>query len=326
MRRRDFLTVLGGAAAAWPLAARAQQPAMPVVGFLSIQSAGAAAGQTEALRRGLAENGYIEGRNITILYRWAEGNYERLPALAAELIQLNVHVIFAGGPPAVRAAMAATSTTPIVFNMGEDPVNEGIVASLNRPGGNVTGYTNFTNQLVPKRLELLRELVPGAAELGFLANQTNPNFEPDTAQVQAAAEAMGLRLRQLTASIELELESAFVSVVQLRVGALLVGVDPWFRDQRARIVALAAHHGVPTSYERRDFVEAGGLMSYGTDEKERGRVNGLYIARILKGEKSADLPVVQPTKFEFVLNLKAAKALRLDVPTSILLRADEVIE
>jgi putative ABC transport system substrate-binding protein len=326
MQRREFITLLGSAAAAWPLAAWAQQAVIPVVGYLSIESAGAAAGQTAAIRRGLAENGYIEGRNIAIAYRWAEGHYERLPALAAELIQLNVRIIFAAGPPAVRAAMAATSITPIVFNMGEDPVKEGIVASLSRPGGNVTGYTNFANQLVPKRLELLRELVPGPAEFGFLANQTNPNFEPDTAQVQAAAAAMGLRLRRFTASTDRELEAAFESLVQLRVGALLVGVDPRFRDQRARIVALAARHAVPTIYERRDFVEAGGLMSYSTDDKERGRVTGLYIARILKGEKPADLPAQQATKFEFILNLKAAKALRLDVPTSILLRADEVIE
>jgi putative ABC transport system substrate-binding protein len=222
--------------------------------------------------------------------------------------------------------MTATATIPIVFGVGEDPVKEGLVTSLSRPSSNVTGFTNFSNQLVAKRLDLLRELVPKATELGFLANRTNPNIEADSAEVRAAADALGLQLRVFTASTERELQSGFDEMVRERIGALLVGVDPWFREQRERISALATRYAVPASYERRDFAEVGGLMSYGTDEIERERQIGIYIARILKGAKPADLPVQQATKFEFVLNLKTAKVLGLDVPTSILLRANEVIE
>jgi putative ABC transport system substrate-binding protein len=297
MNRREFITLLGGAVA-WPLAAHAQQRALPVVGWLQTQPA---ARQTiDAFRRGLAEtgflqalreNGFVEGRTVEFDFRW--GSYDDLPALAAELVRRRVAVIWAGGPPAVRAAMAATTTIPIVFGIGEDPVKEGLVTSLSRPSGNVTGYTNFSNQLVAKRLDLLRELVPSATTFGFLANQTNPNIDPDTAEVKAAADARGLRLRLLTASTDRELEMAFDAMAQQRIDALVVGVDPWFRSRRDQVVALAARHAVPASYERRDFAEAGGLMSYGTDENERERQMGLYVARILKGAKPADLPVQQ---------------------------------
>jgi putative ABC transport system substrate-binding protein len=277
-----------------------------------------------AFVQALREGGLVEGRNFEFDFRW--GLWEQVPALAAELVRRRVSVIVAGGPPAVRAVMAATTTIPIVFNMGEDPVSEGLVASLARPGGNVTGFSDFANQLVAKRLELLRELVPQAKALGFLANPSNPNIGPDTADVQAAANAMGLSAQRLTASNERELETAFEAFKQQRLDALLVGVDTWYREQVDRIVTLAARHGVIASYERRGFAIAGGLMSYGTDPAESERVMGLYVGRILKGAKPADLPVQQATKFEFVLNLKAARALGLDVPLPVLLRANEVIE
>jgi putative ABC transport system substrate-binding protein len=323
VQRRSFLTLLGGAAAAWPLAAGAQQRAMPVVGFLNLgyPSSSRPAGLLEAL----SEHGYVEGRSVAFEYRWAEGQFDRLPALAADLVRRRVAVIVTVSPPGVVAAKAASATIPIVFSMGQDPVKEGLVASLNRPGGNTTGFTTFSNQLVPKRLELLRELVPKAAVLGLLVNPSNPNSDPDIRDVQAAADAFGLRLAVLTASTEGELEMAFAAAAQQQLGALLVGVDTLFRNRREHIVALAARHAVPAIYERRDFVDAGGLMSYGTIDDD-GRQIGIYIARILKGAKPADLPVQQPTKFQFVLNLKTAKALRLEVPTSILLRTDEVIE
>jgi putative ABC transport system substrate-binding protein len=320
MRRREFIALLGAAAAVRPLAARAQQ--VPVIGMLSF-------GNTAPLRQpamiaALSENGYVEGRNLELDFRW--GPPEQMPALAAELVRRKVAVIFAGGPPAVRAAMQATSTIPIVFGIGEDPIKEGLVANLSRPGGNVTGFTNFSNQLVAKRVDLLHQLVPGAMQLGFLANATNPNIEPDTADVRAAAEALGLRLQVVTAGNERELESAFDSIVRLGIEALVVGVDPWFREQRQRIASLAASHKVPASYERRDFAEAGGLLSYGTDVAEGQRQNGIYIARILKGARPAELPVQQATKFEFIINNKTAKSLGLTVPPTMLVVADEVIE
>jgi putative ABC transport system substrate-binding protein len=321
MRRRKFIALLGGAAT-WPLAARAQQPALPVIGLLSFGVSSPV--REPAFLQALSESGYVEGRNFEFDFRW--GPTEQMPALAGELIRRRVAVIRAGGPPAARAAMMATTTIPIVFGIGEDPIKEGLVTSLSRPGGNVTGFTNFSNQLVAKRVGLLRELVPRATDFGFLANQINPNIEPDTAEVRAAADALGLRLHLLTASTERELEGAFESVVRQRLGALLVGVDPWFRERRGQIVALAARHGVPAGYERRDFAEAGGLLSYGTEEAERQRQLGIYTARILKGAKPADLPVVQLTKFEFILNLKTAKTLGLDVPPALSARADEVIE
>jgi putative tryptophan/tyrosine transport system substrate-binding protein len=242
------------------------------------------------------------------------------------LVRRRVAVIFAGGPPAVRAAMMATTTIHIVFGVGEDPIKEGLVRSLSRPGVNVTGFSNFSNQLVAKRLDLLHELVPNATTLGFLANPTNPNIELDTAEVRAAADALGLQIHVVTAGTERELEGAFESIVQQRLGALIVGVDPWFREQRRQITALAARRAVPASYERRDFVEAGGLLSYGTDDTDRLRQQGIYVARILRGEKPADLPVLLATKFQFILNLKTAKALGLEVPPALSARVDEVIE
>jgi putative ABC transport system substrate-binding protein len=315
--RRKFITLLGGAVA-WPPAARAQRPAMPVIGFLLRPI------RPPAFLQALRERGFVEGRTVEFDFRW--GSIDDLPALAVELVRRRVAVIVTGGPPAARAAMVATTTIPIVFQMGEDPAKEGVVPSLSRPSGNVTGYTNFTNQLVAKRLDLLHELVPSATVLGFLANPTNPNIKPDTAEVQAAADTLGLRLRIFNASTERELETAFDDMVQERVGALLVGVDPWFRSQPERIAALAARHTLPANYERRDFAMAGGLMSYGTDLTEQWRLMGTYTGRILKGEKPADLPVYQATKFEFILNLKTAKALGLEVPPTLLIRADELIE
>ena len=318
MLRREFLTLLGGAAAAWPLAAMAQQSLVPVIGFLSRPI------RPPAFIQALRENGFAEGSTVEFDFRW--GSFEDQPALATELVRRRVAVIRPNGPPATRAAMAATATIPIVFSMGEDPIKEGIVTSLSRPVGNVTGFSSFSNQLVAKRLDLLRELVPKATALGFLANQTNPNIVADTAEVQAASDALGLRLRRFTAASERELRTAFDDMVRERIGALLVGVDFWFREQVELITELAAGHAIPASYENRSFPAAGGLMSYGTDENERQRQLGLYVARLLKGAKPADLPVQQASKFEFALNLKTAKALGLDVPTSILLRANEVIE
>ena len=317
MNRREFIAALGGAATLWPHVAGAQP--IPVIGFLPIRPS-----RPPAFLQALRENGFVEGRTVEFDFRW--GSYDDLPALAAELVRRRVAVIWAGGPPAVRAAMAATTTIPIVFGIGEDPVKEGLVTSLSRPSGNVTGYTNFGNQLVAKRLDLLRELVASATTFGFLANQTNPNIDPDTAEVKAAADARGLRLRLLTASTDRELQMAFDTVAQQRIDALVVGVDPWFRSRRDQVVALAARYAVPASYERRDFAEAGGLMSYGTDENERERQMGLYIARILKGAKPVDLPVQQATKFEFMLNVKTAKALGLAVPLPLRGLATELIE
>jgi putative ABC transport system substrate-binding protein len=321
MRRRDFITLLGGAAA-WPVTSRAQQPMMPVVGYLSI----GAAVPPDAFRRGLAELGYVEGRNLTIEPRGAEGQYDRLPELAADLVRRRVAALFAGGPPAARAAKAATATIPIVFGMGEDPVAEGIVANLNRPGGNVTGSTGFANQLVAKRLGLLHDTVPKGAVLGLLVNATNPNAEPDSKDALAAAGVLGHDLRVLTASTDRDFEPAFAAMVRQRVGALLVGIDPFFWGRSKQIVALAARHAIPAIYDRRLFATAGGLMSYGTDPSEEQRQAGIYLGRILKGEKPGDLPVLQPTRFDLVINLKTAKTLGLAIPAGVLAIADEVIE
>jgi putative ABC transport system substrate-binding protein len=322
LKRRDFITLLGGAAAAWPLAARAQQPAGPVVGFLSL-------GLPELpaeIRRGLAEAGYVDGRNVTIEFRGAQGDGGRLPELAADLVRRQVSVILAGSPPAARAAKAATATIPIVFGMGEDPVREDIVSNLNRPGGNVTGTSDFNNLLAGKRLGLLGDTVPKAAVLGFLVNPANLNAGPDTKDVQAAADALGRELRVLTASTERDFEPAFAAMAQQRVGALLLGIDPFFRSRPGQIVTLAARYAVPAIYDRREFATAGGLMSYGADPVETGRQQGLYIGRILKGEKPGDLPVMRATKFDFVINLKTAKALDLEIPPGVFAIANEVIE
>jgi len=327
MKRRAFITLLGGAAAVRPLAARAQQPTLPVVGFLGLGSAGGFAPQVAGLRQGLKETGYIDGLNVAIEYRWPDGQFDRLPALAADLVRRRVAVIFAHGPPAVLAARAETKTIPIVFSIGEDPVKEGLVASLNRPEGNVTGFSNFQNLLGAKKLALLRDTVPKAEVLALLVNPTNPNADPDTKDVQAAAaDSLWRELRVFRASTEQDLEPAFAAMVQLRIGALLINVDPFFIARREQIVALAARYAVPGIYDRREFPVAGGLMSYGASEVEAFRQCGIYVGRILKGAKPADLPVQQAAKFEFVINLNTAKGLSLDIPPGVLAIVDAVIE
>ena len=326
MKRRAFITLLGGAAA-WPFAARGQQPAMPVVGLLSPSSADASVSLIEALHRGLAEAGYVEGRNVTIEYRWADGRYDRLAELAADLVRRRVTVIaaFASSAPGL-AAKAATSTIPIVFQTGADPISDGLVASLNRPGGNITGVSQVFFTMAGKRLELLHELVPASAAVALLVNATNPYTESEIREVQTRASALGLQLHVLNATNDSDLETAFMSLVERRAGGLLVGADPFFIIVRDKLVALAAGHKVPTIYGYRDFMAVGGLVSYGTDPAAAYHQIGAYTGRVLKGEKPADLPVQQPTKFDLVINLKTARALGLQVPTSILLRADEVIE
>jgi putative tryptophan/tyrosine transport system substrate-binding protein len=325
MRRREFISLLGGAAA-WPLAARAQQAATPVIGFLDLGTAASIAPQIEGLRRGLNETGYVDGSNLTIEFRWSEGQFDRLPSLAVELIRLRPAVIFAHGPPTVMALKQRTKSIPVVFSMGEDPVKEGLVASLNRPGGNITGFTNFQNLLGAKKLGLLIEIVPNATIVGLLVNPNNPNAEPDAKDVQAAADALGRETAVFTASAERELDPAFAAMLQRQVGALIVNVDPVFVDRRQKIVALAAAHAIPAIYHGREFPYEGGLMSYGANEVEAFHQAGIYIGRILKGAKPADLPVQQPTKFEFVINLKTAKTLGLTFPPGLLAIADEVIE
>jgi ABC-type uncharacterized transport system substrate-binding protein len=322
--RREVITLLGGAAV-WPIVARAQQPAMPVIGYLDIGSAEARRDQLGAFRRGLNEVGFIESRNVAIEYRWADAQFDRLPALIADLLRRQVAVIFAFGAPAVLAAKAHTATIPIVFFVGEDPVKEGFVASLNRPGGNVTGVTNLQNQLFGKQLGLLREIAPKATVFAFLINPNNPNAEPDSKDVRAAADALGLELRVLTARNEAELDSAFAAMAQQRVGGVIVGVDN-FGVLLEQFVTLAARYPIPAIYHRREYPVAGGLMSYGTSRIDAVRQAGLYVGRVLKGERPADLPVLQSTKFEFVINLKTARTLGLEFPPGVLAIADDVIE
>jgi putative ABC transport system substrate-binding protein len=323
--RREFIAALGGVAA-WPLASRAQQPAIPVVGYLDANSPGPGANLVAAFRQGLSETGYVEGRNVAIEYRWADGQYDRLPALAADLVRHQVAVIAAcstSGPG--LAAKAATSTIPIVFQTGGDPVQDGLVASMNRPSGNVTGVSRLSVALEPKRLQLLRELVPKATTIAFLVNPTNPRFELVLRQMEEPARALGLRLHVLKASTE-ELDSIFASLVQLGVGALLVAQEPTYDRRRAQIIALASHHAIPAMYADRNYAVAGGLMTYDASPIDSFRQVGIYSGRILKGEKPSDLPIMQPTKFALVINLKTAKALGLDVPPTLLSTADEVIE
>jgi len=324
MRRRDLIVLLGSAAAVQPLAGRAQQKEMPVIGYLSSTVPGAGVAE---FRQGLSETGYVEGKNVTIEYRWAEGRYDRLPALAADLVGRKVDVIATGGGiPSALAAKSATSTIPIVFEVGTDPVRDALVASLARPGGNLTGVSVLFTELVPKRLELLYELIPKARVIALLVNPTNANAERMISDMQAAARTKGVQLPILKASTESEINAAFAALGQLQAGGLVVGNDPFFNSRREQLVALASRHAVPAIYEARGYTASGGLISYAPSFPAIYRQVGIYAGRILKGEKPADLPVQQPTKFELVINLKAAKALGLTVPQSILNRADEVIE
>jgi putative ABC transport system substrate-binding protein len=323
MRRRELMLVLGGAMTT-ARALRAQQKAMPAIGFLGVSSPGPTAPYVVAFRQGLSETGYVEGQNVAIEYRWAEGQYDRLPGLAADLVGRKVDLI-ATSAAGARAAKDATSTIPIVSVVG-DPVLTGLYASLARPGGNITGVIPLTSELTPKRLELLSELVPQAGLIALLVNPNNANAERDMHEVQEAAQAKGVQLHVLKAGTEDEFESVFTSLVQLNAGALVVGADPFFNSRREELVVLAARHAVPAIYEWRESVAAGGLISYGPSLTSFYHQIGIYAGRILKGAKPADLPVEQPTKFELVINLKTAKALGLTIPQSILVRADEVIE
>jgi putative ABC transport system substrate-binding protein len=325
MRRREFIAALGGAAA-WPLAARGQQPAMPVIGFMSARSPSESGSVEAAFRQGLAEAGYIEGQNVHIALRWAEGHYDRLGALASDLVSRQVTVIAAISPPAALAAKQATSTIPVVFHVGIDPVRAGLVTSFNRPGGNVTGVTFFSAALGPKRFGLVREFIPQASLVAVLLNPDYPDADLQLKDTQEAARETGVRALVLRANVDAEIDNAFAMLRREQAGALIVGADPFFDLRRERIIALAKQHAVPAMYHWREFVTAGGLMSYGASLTDSYRETGVYVGKILNGTKPADLPVMQPTKFKLVLNLKTAKALSLTVPPTMQAIADEVIE
>jgi ABC-type uncharacterized transport system substrate-binding protein len=326
MRRREFIVGLGGTAAAWPLAARAQ-PAMPVIGFLSSRSPGESAGVVSAFRDGLRERELVEGRNVAIAFRWAEGRYDRLPALATELVRLPVAaIVAAGGTPAALAARGATSTIPIVVSSANDLVRIGLVTSLNKPGGNVTGMSAFNADLAAKRIELMRQLIPNADSFAYLVNPSNQSVDLESSGVSQAAASLGLQVHMLNAKTEDDLTTAFAAVTKLKAGGLIVSGDPFFDSRRERLVALSAQNAVASNFAWREYVQAGGLISYGTDLSDSYRQAGVYIGRILNGEKPAELPVMQPSKFHLAVNLKTAKALGLDVPLQLQQIADEVIE
>jgi ABC-type uncharacterized transport system substrate-binding protein len=326
MKRREFITLLGGAAAAWPLAARAQQSAMPVIGFLSGGSPDTSKTIMVAFHRGLNEAGFFEGQNVSIDYRWTEGQYDRMPAMAAALVRRNIAVIVAISPPAALAAKAATTTVPIVFSVGIDPVASGLVESFNRPEGNATGVYILTESLEGKRLELLHEAIPSATMIGALVNPNRSATEAQLKELEKAARALGVELTMLRASAESDINTAFAVAVERRIGALLVASDPFVFTQRNQLVALAARHSIPAIYFFPEFVRAGGLMSYGTSLNEAQRLAGVYTGRVLKGEKPTNLPVQQSTKVELVINMKTAKTLGITFPVAILGRADEVVE
>jgi putative ABC transport system substrate-binding protein len=326
VRRREFITLVTGAAAAWPLSARTQQPKLPVIGFLGTEPPDLFANRVRAFHKGLGETGYVEGQNVAVEYRWAEGQNERLPALAADLVRRQVTVIAANGPAAV-AAKVATTMVPIVFFSGGDPVERGLVVSLNRPGGNLTGVSTLGVEVAAKQLQLLHELVRTSTVVTLLVNPTNPTLAPaESRAAQATAAALGLQLHVLHASNERDFNTVFTTLAQLRAGALVIAVDALFTSRMEELATLALSHGIPATYPFREFAAAGGLMSYGSSDAEAFRLMGVYTGRILKGDKPSDLPVEQPTKFELVINMKTAKALGLNVPPSLLARADEVIE
>jgi putative tryptophan/tyrosine transport system substrate-binding protein len=326
VRRRDFIKAIAGTGATWPLAVYAQQSARPVVGFLHFGSPGPFQYQVAAFNQGLKETGYVDGQNTAIEYRWAEGRYDRLPALATDLVSRKADVVAAIGPPCASAAKQATSTIPIVFTIGTDPVADGLVVSLARPGGNLTGISLLAAELVPKRLELLSDMVPQARVFALLVNPSNGYTEPMIRDVQKAADAKGLQLKILKASTESEIDVAFASMANQHVDAIVIGDDPFLFAQQKQLVALASRYAIPTTYQFREVAAAGGLISYGPSLRDAVRQAGIYVGEIIKGAKPAELPVVQPTKFELVINLRTAKALGLNVPPGLLIAADEVIE
>ena len=326
MKRREFITLLGGTAAAWPLAARAQQPAMPVIGFLNATSPDGYADRLRGFRQGLKDTGYVEGENVAVEYRWAEDQIDRLPALAADLARRNVAVLAATSTSPALTAKAATATIPIVFMVAEDPVRLGLVTSLARPGGNATGINFYTGELTAKRLELLRELVPGAARVAVLINSANVSTETTLRDVESAARVMGLQMQVVRAGTRQEIDAAFKVFVRERPDALFVGLDPFLNSRRVQLAQLATLHRIPAAYSARDIAEVGGLMSYGTNITDAFRQVGIYAGRILKGAKPADLPVAQASKFELVINAHTARMLGLTVPDKLLAIADEVIE